>query len=129
MEGEFPISNAGIAAAFEMIARSIRNFGLPDGVAHRLSVMVDELCSNMIRHDDTLSEADSFALRIERDGELVALQISDPGQAFDPFEHVHTELPEIGGHGISLIKGLSVGAEYSRQQGRNLVRIRVKPEA
>lgn len=127
MTNEFPVSNAGIAAAFEMIARAIQENGLPEGVAHRISVIVDELCSNMIRHDDTLSDKDSFAVDIKREGELILLTLSDPGQPFNPFTHSHDELPEIGGHGISLIKGLSHAVDYAREAGRNLVYIQMNP--
>lgn len=127
MAGEFPISNAGIAAAFDAITRETQAKGFPDGTAHRLAVILDELCSNMIRHDDTLSDQDSFALAVDRDGDRVLLTISDPGQPFDPFQHSHAELPEIGGHGISLVKGLSCGVEYTRNDGRNRVRVWVEP--
>jgi len=127
MPGEFPISNAGIASAFDAITQETQEKGFPEGTAHRLAVILDELCSNMIRHDDTLSEQDSFALAVDRDGDRVLLTISDPGQPFDPFQHSHTEVPEIGGHGISLVKGLSCGVEYTRNDGRNRVRVWVDP--
>ena len=58
---------------------------------------------------------------------LIVFTITDPGQPFNPFEHVHAEKPEIGGHGISLVKGLSCGVEYTREDGRNKVTVRINP--
>ena len=128
MTAEFPISKAGMASAFETISRSVAELGFPEGASHRLAVILDELCSNMIRHDDTLTDSDSFAVDIRRDGNLITFTITDPGQPFNPFEHVHTEVPEIGGHGISLVKGLSCGVEYARKDGQNMVTVRIDPE-
>ena len=124
---EFPISNAGMASAFETILRAVRDLGFPESASHRLAVILDELCSNMIRHDDTLTDADSFAVDIRRDGNVIVFTITDPGQPFNPFEHVHAEVPEIGGHGISLVKGLSCGVEYARKDGLNVVTVRIDP--
>lgn len=127
MTVEFPISNAGMASAFDTISRAVRELGFSEAASHRLAVILDELCSNMIRHDDTLNEADSFAMEIGRDGNLIAFTITDPGLPFNPFEHVDTEKPEIGGHGISLVKGLSCGVDYAREAGRNKVKILIDP--
>ena len=124
---EFPISNAGMASAFETIAATVGELGFPEAASHRLAVILDELCSNMIRHDDTLTDSDSFAIDVRRDGTLIVFTITDPGQPFNPFEHVHAEKPEIGGHGISLVKGLSCGVEYTREDGRNKVTVRINP--
>ena len=123
MTGEFAVSNAGIALAFDLISRAVPQLGGTDTVSHRLSVVLDELCSNMIRHDDTLPEDALFAVQLSRDGDHIVLTISDPGQPFNPFEYTHAQVPEIGGQGISLIKGLSSSVHYSRKDGRNMVSV------
>ncbi|MEM9059543.1 MAG: ATP-binding protein [Pseudomonadota bacterium] len=123
MTDEFPVSKAGLDRAFAFLTHAVGELGLSEAISHRLSIILDELCSNMIRHDETLSEADSFALRLERTEALVVLTILDPGRPFNPFEHKQDGIPEIGGHGINLIKGLAQSVDYSREDGKNKVEI------
>ena len=123
MTKDFSVSNAGISAAFEFITQQVQSHGLNETIAHRLSVILDELCSNMIRHDSTLTEASRFTLELEPLSESVRLSISDPGIAFNPLEHQHDTMPEIGGHGISLVKGLSSDVRYERREDRNVITV------
>ncbi|MEL6996620.1 MAG: ATP-binding protein [Paracoccaceae bacterium] len=123
MTSDFPVSKAGLDQAFAFLAQSGAEFGLPEAVSHRLSIILDELCSNMIRHDGTLGAADSFALELDCGDDVVVLSIMDPGLPFNPFEHSQDKKPEIGGHGISLIKGLSRSVDYSRKNGQNKITI------
>ena len=125
MTGEFPVSNAGIAGAFDLIARAVQQFDATDTIAHRLSVVLDELCSNMIRHDETLSPDNNFTVDVIRDGDVIALTIIDPGQRFNPFEFSHDQTPEIGGQGISLVKGLCSSVDHSYESGRNKVKVTI----
>ena len=125
MTGEFAVSNDGIAQAFDLIARSIQQLDAPDTAAQRLSVVLDELCSNMIRHDETLTPESSFSVQLGRDGDDIVLTLSDAGQPFNPFEFKHDRVPEIGGQGINLIKGLCSSVEYLRENGKNKVKVKV----
>ena len=128
MRGDFPVSNAGLGAAFEFISEFIRKAGVDEGLVHRLSVILDELCANMIRHDQTLSKATNFSLGLGIEGQTVQMVVSDPGQPFNPLAFRHAETPEIGGHGISLVKGLSSGVSYAREDERNVLRIAIEIE-
>ena len=123
MTGEFAVSNDGIAQAFDLIARSVRQLDAPETAAQRLSVVLDELCSNLIRHDDTLTSDDVFSVHMGRDGDDIVLILSDTGQPFNPFEFKHDRVPDIGGQGINLIKGLCSSVEYSRENGKNKVKV------
>lgn len=125
MQGEFPVSGRGLNDAFEFIAAKIKSAGQDEGNAHRLSVILDELCANMIRHDDTLDETTCFRLELLIDGSQTTMVVSDPGEPFDPLAFQHDEMPEIGGHGISLVKGLSSAVSYRRAGNRNELRITV----
>ena len=128
MRGDFPVSNAGLGTAFEFISECIRQAGVDEGMVHRLSVILDELCANMIRHDQTLTEDTDFTLEMRVDGGTVHMLVSDPGLPFDPLAFRHAETPEIGGHGISLVKGLSSAVTYNREDDRNVLRISVEIE-
>ena len=119
MRGSFPVSNAGLTAAFEFLTTSLRCSGRDETLAHRFSVILDEICANMIRHDTTLDEATQFDLDLTLTGTGAVLVISDPGQPFNPLEFRHAVQPEVGGHGITLIKGLSSAVSYARRDDRN----------
>lgn len=119
----FPVSNAGISAAFEHVEAVLREEDVSDAVVHRLSVIIDELCANMIRHDPVLTPEHEFDLAIAVAGKEVVLEISDPGEAFNPLEFRHEVVPEIGGHGISLIKSLSSAVSYVRADDRNRLKV------
>ena len=125
MRRDFPVSNTGLAAAFESISEFIRLNRLDEGLVHRFSVILDELCANMIRHDHTLTENTNFELSLSRQGRNVHMEVSDPGMPFNPLEFRHAETPEIGGHGISLVKGLSSAVGYERAGDRNILRVTV----
>ncbi len=119
MRREFPVSSAGLSAAFDFVAEAVGGDGPGLAVAHRISVVIDELCANMIRHDDSLTEAVRFSLELSPGAEETVLILSDPGRPFNPLEPRPGPAPEIGGHGLALIRGLSSSARYERVDGWN----------
>lgn len=119
MRDEFPVSNDGIKAAFEFIAETVASLGVGETIAHRLSIVVDELCANMIRHDKTLTGDSKFSLTVQSIGPDIVLVVRDPGQPFNPLEYVAKDVPEIGGHGINLVKGLATRISYARVNDEN----------
>lgn len=119
MRNEFPVSNEGIQAAFDFIAARIASLGFGETIAHRLSIVVDELCANMIRHDNSLTANTNFSLEIQSDGQDTVLTVRDPGQPFNPLDYITQEIPEIGGHGINLVKGLATRITYDRIDDQN----------
>lgn len=123
MQREFPVSNTGLGLAFDFITQAIRDSGQDEGNAHRLSVILDELCANMIRHDETLTKDTCFSLRLGFGGTRCTMTVTDPGLPFDPLAFQHTDTPEIGGHGISLVKGLAIAVNYDRIDDRNVLTV------
>lgn len=128
MRREFPVSNAGLSAAFDFVAEAIAREGRDHAVAQRISIIVDEICANLIRHDDSLTEAERFSLELTPgrpgDGETV-LVISDPGRPFNPLEERSGPAPAIGGRGLALIRGLSSSVRYERVGGQNRLTVSV----
>ena len=125
MKADFAVSNDGIASAFEFIAESILKLNCDISFAHRLSVILDELCSNMIRHDETLTEESNFSVELHCLENSVSMQVRDAGQAFNALEYTQTEVPDIGGQGVNLIRGLASQASYSREAGQNVVTVSI----
>ena len=125
MRREFPVSSAGLSAAFDFVAEAVESEGRDRTVAHRLSVILDEICANMLRHDDTLGEAERFSIELQPGEDETVLVISDPGRPFNPLEHRPGAAPAIGGHGLALIRGLSSSVLYERVEGRNRLTVAV----
>lgn len=125
MQRSFPVSNAGLAAASSYLAACMRELGQGEAVTHRFSVILDEICANMMRHDPTLDENTKFTLDIGAAQGGAQMTISDPGQPFNPLEFRHAAQPEIGGHGITLIKGLSNAVTYAQRDGMNRLTVTV----
>ncbi|MEM7057490.1 MAG: ATP-binding protein [Pseudomonadota bacterium] len=123
MRESFCVSSAGLSRAFDFVASAIRTAGLPDSVGQRISVIIDEVCSNMIRHDTRLSETDKFMLDLTPGQTQTTLVISDTGAEFDPLINRNSERREIGGHGISIIRGLASDVSYQRKNDQNILTI------
>lgn len=123
MRRSFPVSNAGLTEAFEFLSAELPGMARAEGLAHRFAVILDEICANMIRHDISLDESTEFMLELAPHGNGASLVISDPGHPFDPLAFRHKEQPEIGGHGITLVKGLSTAVRYERCGDRNRLTI------
>ena len=93
-----------------------------------LHVIVDEICSNVVRH----SGASGFEISVELTGEPegVTLTFIDDGVAYNPLSHADpdTSLPAekrpIGGLGILLVKNMSDSMSYRRVNDRNFLTVR-----
>jgi anti-sigma regulatory factor (Ser/Thr protein kinase) len=129
MRREFALSSAGLGAAFDFIRETVARRGGDDTVARRLSIIVDEICGNLIRHDGSLTEAHRFTLELTDDGDATVLVICDPGKPFNPTgrrpagARTGDRRPDraagigaagIGGFGLDLVRGLSSRVRYER---------------
>ncbi len=128
MHRDFPVSNAGISQAFDFISNQIKDQGQDEVIAHRLCVILDEVCSNMIRHDDTLDDTSFFSLSLCVGTARAVMTLRDQGLPFDPLAHDPQSVPEIGGQGINLIKGLASEISYERAGKDNLLTVEVLAE-
>jgi serine/threonine-protein kinase RsbW len=126
MRREFALSSAGMTAAFDFIAETVTRRGRDATVAHRLSVIVDEVCANVIRHDR--SEADRFTLELTEDGDSIVMVISDAGGPFNPLAHRPEAPVDLGGHGLELIRGLASRIDYERAGARNRLTVSIAAE-
>ena len=123
MRERFCVSSAGLSRAFDFVASAVETAGLPDSVSKRLAVIVDEVCSNMIRHNAALSQSDMFELSLMPGQAEITLVISDAGSAFDPLHDKPSDVREIGGHGLAIIQGLASDVSYQRKNDRNVLTI------
>ena len=116
----------------EGLARGLSGFGtehdLSAALLHNISVCVDELVGNAIRHGFADGEKGSIRIRVLRDEAAVRVEVSDDGPPFNPLEHeeaadVESTLSErrVGRLGILLVRELSDEMSYRHSGGRNVV--------
>ena len=129
MKAEFSVASDGIRRALDHVASEVARIEADARIANRLSVIVDEMVANMIRHDPLLDAGTTFRIEMRREGDAIRMILSDPGTEFNPLGFMHAETPEIGGHGISVIKNLSREVSWRRAGGRNVLEVVVDARA
>ncbi len=104
--------------------------GLPPDVTFRLTLALDEIVSNVIRHgfDDDAEHQILVTLDVA-DG-LVTATVVDDGAPFDPRDAPLPDLDapleqrQAGGLGMHLVRETMDEIEYRREDGRNVLTVR-----
>ena len=122
---QFPVTSDGIGSALDVLLAQADAAGIARPVAHRLAVIVDEYCSNLIRHDASITASSLFEMTVERVDGGAILTIRDQANPFDPTVARSAEPREIGGQGVVLMQGLAASLEYQSDAGGNLFRATV----
>ena len=95
-------SSAGAPAAarraLEPVTRS-----LPPRAASELLVVVSELVANAVRH----SRDGCIRLNVELEDDLARVEVTDPGNGFEPPARPQSSDPERGGFGLVLVDRLA----------------------
>jgi serine/threonine-protein kinase RsbW len=108
--------------------------GLGARVVHDLTLALEEVLTNVIRHGYPDGGEHEIAVRLHVAPDAVSAEIEDDGQPFNPLEapvpDTTTPLAEraVGGLGIHLVRTLMDAVEYRRQDARNLLTIRRRRE-
>ena len=117
---------ADLVAAIEVLGEQD---GWSGDLTFRVSLVVDELAQNVVDYAYTDTHGDVEVAVTSRD-ETVVIEIVDEGQPFDPL----TEAPApdltspiedrpIGGLGVHFTRTLMDNVEYSRESGKNCLKI------
>ncbi len=99
--------------------------GIPPAVIATLHIILDEICSNIVKH----SGASGFIIELDKREDAVEIVFADDGAPYDPLKHTDpdTTLPAaqrpIGGLGIMMVKKMSDAISYSRKYGRNILSV------
>ena len=92
------------AAARELITELVGD-STPEGPMHDVLLLTTELVTNAVRHAD-VNEAATLRLRVEADGDVRRVSVTDPGGATKPhMQDVDVSVP--GGMGLFLVDQLS----------------------
>lgn len=116
-----------------------REVGLSTDVSFKLTLALDEVVSNVIRHAFEPGSDGRVHVRVSYAGGIVTAVIADAGPPYDPRE---TPPPKIdvpiserrpGGLGVYLVRTLMDSVDYRRDNGENIVTLTLKnapePEA
>lgn len=104
---------------------------LPDDTVFNLTLALEELVVNVIKHGFDDDRKHEFYVRIRVENEEVLAEIEDDGKPFNPVTdtgeyHLREVLHHqpIGGLGVHLVKNLMDEVDYERRGNRNVMRVR-----
>lgn len=104
--------------------------GLPPDVTFRMTLSLDEIVSNVIRHGfDDDREHEILVTIVIADG-VVTATVTDDGVAFDPRDAPAPDLDapieerSPGGLGMHLVRATMDDVAYRREDGRNVLTVR-----
>lgn len=125
---QFPARLGEIGPLISIIETVGRWHDAPGAVVYGLSVVVDELVANVVRHARPAAGA-VLRVSVAFSGERVGLVFDWPGESFDPVSFVTPDLdrgadPEdlpVGGLGLCLVQAFAQEMRYQRDGDRNVV--------
>lgn len=101
---------------------------LDDGKQFKIRLCVEEIEENILGY----SQSDWVTLRVENNSGMLEISFTDGGIAFDPLAKADPDITasvedrQIGGLGIYLCKQMMDVVEYSRDEGKNILMMKLK---
>ncbi|MFZ4619063.1 MAG: ATP-binding protein [Bacteroidota bacterium] len=113
----------------EFVSELARAHGFSEDDINKITIAVDEACTNIIKHGYNYSPDKKIDVEIVRRGQDFEITISDKGKHFDAsairtpdmkdyFEHYRR-----GGLGVYLMKRIMDKVEFNLQNDRNVLRM------
>ena len=126
----FPPTQDGIAAASAFLDEIFGHSGSGGVRLSSLHIVIDEICSNIVKH----SGAKGFELDIELVSETGGAKLTfiDDGVPYDPLSHEDPDVTlsaaerPIGGLGIMMVRKMSQSMSYERAHDRNYLTVVMK---
>ncbi len=114
-----PEANAGLDAWWS-------GAGLPTEARFAFELVLEEIFMNVVMHGSPPEGSPCVVeVRLERQGEQVAMEIADDGLPFDPLamDDPDTSAPmderRVGGLGVYLVREMMDSVQYRHSEGRN----------
>ena len=131
MEHSFARRIDSLDDIFEFLTRAGDSMGVPTAVWFSVNLVVEELFTNMVRHDREGSQ--DISLRINREGDCVKLCLTD----FDVDDFDITRVPEVntaapleerrpGGLGLHLVRRMTDDLSYHYENRKRTVTASLK---
>ena len=121
---------AELPAVTAALTSFCQQHGINEETVFDLTLALEEIFTNIIRHGYRDGEPHEIDLVIRKQDDLLTLRVADDGRPFDPSKAAPPDLglpPEkraVGGLGIHLVKSLTDGLEYRRENGKNIVTVK-----
>ena len=125
-------NTADLATATAALSSFCEQHGINEGAVFDLTLALEEIFTNIIRHGYQDREPHEIDLVIRKQGDWLTLRVADDGQPFDPSKmaspnlHLPPEQRAVGGLGIHLVKSVTDALEYRRENGKNVVTVKKK---
>lgn len=130
VEATFPASLDALPATAGLVEGFCDRHGIDIGDALRLTLIVEELFTNIVRHGYRGTGEGAIRLGLALDGHDVRIVCEDRAPPYDPrpsLEHMPADLGDpvetrgVGGLGHWLVGRLVVDVSYVRQEDANLL--------
>ena len=121
-----------MAHARQWIAEKAKQDGLSDEEIFDLQLVINEACSNVIKHAYQMENGHEIMLSIAINPEKTALTVRDFGDKIDidRYQSPNLDVPSESGYGIFLIRNLMDIVEYdiSHELGTELKMVKFRQE-
>ena len=102
-----------------------RRHALPAVERARLSIILEELFTNVVKHGYARASLGQVEVTLAFDLGQLTIEFDDDGRPFDPLKGALPDLDQlaakrrIGGLGLKIVRSLAESARYSREGSRN----------
>ena len=120
---------AEVARLVEAVENFGSHAGLSPDLTYRLTLSLDEIVSNVIRHGYSDTNDHVVEVRVSVHDGVVTSVIEDDGHPYDPRESPEPDLSMPveqrgpGGLGIFLVRQMMDSIDYARRDGRNVLTV------
>ena len=134
MDAEFhriiPSDFASLHELTEEATRFLESNGVDERAIYLVNLGIEETVTNIVKYAYRGSAAHTIEFTMKLSADEVAMVIVDEGLPFNPVRHEMKPLGkvedrEIGGLGIHLMKKQLDCLEHRREQGRNILEIKI----
>jgi hypothetical protein len=114
-----------LASADKAVGDFAESMSWPEEMTFKVKLVVEEILMNVISYGGDSTHRPRIILNLSQRDDLVSMEISDDGIAYDPLTSpspdLESELEDrpIGGLGIYLVRELMDGVSYRFENGRN----------
>lgn len=123
---------AELSKVRDFVLRKAMEFGFSEDEAYKISLAVDEACTNLIRHAFKLDTHNKICVEIEESKGKFNVKISDSGSPFDPLTVESPDMKEYfkqyrhGGLGIHIMRSVMDDIKYypsTTDNSRNILKL------
>ena len=114
-----------LATADKAVGDFAESMSWPDEATFKVKLVLEEILMNVISYGGDSSHKPRITLHLSQQNDLLSMEISDDGIAYDPLTAPPLDLESdlddrpIGGLGVHLVRELMDNVSYRYKDGRN----------